>query len=122
MLLTGVSTADSISQLITVLLLFVLVLGLTFYTTRWIARYQKGQNKGNQINVLETCPVGNGKYIQIVKLAETYVAIAVCKDTVTLLAEIPKEQITFSDDEGKTGLPFKELLGKAKSVYHDRKE
>lgn len=122
MLLSGMNAADSIAQLITVLLLFVLILGLTWYTTRWIAGYQKGQKKGSNINVLETCSVGNGKYIQIVKLAETYVAIAVCKDTVTLLAEIPKEQLIFSDGEGKTGLPFKELFGKAKSVYHDRKE
>lgn len=122
MLLSGVSAADSFAQLITVLLIFVLVLGLTWYTTRWIARYQKGQKKGSNIDVVETCPVGNGKYIQIIRLAETYVAVAVCKDTVTLLAEIPKDQLTFSDGEGKNTLSFKELFCRAKSVYHGSEE
>lgn len=122
MLLSGVSAADSFAQLITVLLIFVLVLGLTWYTTRWIARYQKGQKKGSNIDVVETCPIGNGKYIQIIRLAETYVAVAVCKDTVTLLAQIPKDQLTFSDGDGKAALPFKELFRRAKSVYHGSEE
>lgn len=118
MLLTGMNTADSVSQLITVLFIFVLVLAITLYTTRWIARYQKGQRSGSNIDVVETCPVGNGKYIQIVRLADTYVAIAVCKDTVTLLAELPKEQIEFPAGDGKTSLRFGELLRKAKAGYH----
>lgn len=117
MLASGISTVDSVSQFITVLLIFILVLALTLYTTRWIARYQKGQKSGSNIDILETCPVGNGKYIQIVRLADTYVAIAVCKDTVTLLAELSKEQITFPDADGKKALSFKELLHRAKAVY-----
>lgn len=117
MLLVGMNTLDSVSQFITVLFLFVLVLAATLYTTRWIARYQKGQKSGNNIDVVETCSVGNGKYIQIIRLADTYVAVAVCKDTVTLLAEIPREQIEFPDGSGGTGLKFKELFHKAKEAY-----
>lgn len=117
MLTAGMHTVDSVSQFITVLFIFVLVLALTLYTTRWIARYQKGQKSAGNIDIVETCPVGNGKYIQIVRLADTYVAIAVCKDTVTLLAELSKEQIEFPDRDGKKSLNFKELLHKAKSAY-----
>lgn len=116
-MITVTGTADSMAQLISVLFIFVLVLALTLWTTRWIARYQKGQHAGNNIDVVETCPVGNGKYIQIIRLADTYVAIAVCKDTVTLLAELPKEQIEFPDEGGKTVLRFGDLLHKAKTSY-----
>lgn len=115
LMVTG--TADSMAQLISVVFIFILVLALTLWTTRWIARYQKGQRTGSNIDVVETCPVGNGKYIQIIRLADTYVAIAVCKDTVTLLAELPKEQIEFPDENGKTILRFGDLLHKAKTSY-----
>ena len=110
---TGLSTADSVAQLVSVLLIFVFVLGITFLVTRWLANYQKGSKICSNIEVLETCAIGNGKSIQIVRLSETYVAIAVCKDAVTVLAEIPKEQISFPEG-GKGTLDFKELLQKAK--------
>lgn len=112
--ITAIDKADSFAQLITVLIIFILVLAATLFTTRWIAGYQKGQNKGKNIEVLETYPIGNGKYIQIVRLAGTYAAIAVCKDTVTMLAEIPKEDIRFPEDTGGMTLHFKDLFQKAK--------
>jgi flagellar protein FliO/FliZ len=112
---TIASSADSLAQLLAVLFIFVLVLALTLVVTRWIARYQKGQRAGGNIEIVETFSAGNGKYIQIVRLAETYVAIAVCKDTVTLLAELPKEQLTFPSGDGGIQLNFKELFQKAKA-------
>lgn len=112
---SGTSTADSVAQLISVLIIFVLVLVLTLFVTRWMANYQKGSKVCSNIEVLETCAIGNGKCIQIVRLAESYVAIAVCKDTVTLLGEVPKEQISFPEG-GKGTLSFKELLYKAKNA------
>ncbi len=122
MLTAGLHTADSFSQLITVLLVFVFVLALTLWTTRWIAKYQKGQKAGQNIDVVETCPMGNGKYIQIIRLADKYVAVAVCKDTVTLLAELDGEQMEFPDGTGKAPMRFQDLLRKAKAVYPGGKD
>ena len=51
-LLTG--KTDGYVQLITVLLLFVVVLGVTAFTTRWIASYQRQQNVGGHVEVVET--------------------------------------------------------------------
>lgn len=121
MLITGLNSADNFSQFITVLFIFILVLALTLFTTRWIARYQKGQRGGSNIDIVETCPMGNGKYIQIVRLAKSYVAIAVCKDSVTVLASLPKEDIEFPSENGG-GLRFKELLKKAKTAYPRNEE
>lgn len=121
MLITGLNSADNFSQFITVLFIFILVLALTLFTTRWIARYQKGQRGGSNIDIVETCPMGNGKYIQIVRLAKSYVAIAVCKDSVTVLASLPREDIEFPPESGG-GLHFKELLKKAKTAYPRNEE
>lgn len=106
MLMTG---ADGYAQLITVLVVFVVVLAITAVVTKYIARYQKSQSAGNNIEVLETAQIAAGKYIQLVRLGSTYAAIAVCKDTVTMLCQIPEEQILKKDVD--QGMKFKELLG-----------
>ena len=105
-LLTGMT--DGYVQLITVLLLFVVVLGVTSFTTRWIASYQRQQNVGGHVEVVETTRIAGGKYIQILRVGETYMVIAVCKDTVTMLGEITREQL----GEGKEQqvFSFKELF------------
>lgn len=93
MMLLLVVGADSYAQLITVLIVFVLVLGVTALTTKWIAAYQKQQGVNENIQVVETARIANNKYIQIVRIGETYIAIAVCRDTVTTLGEIHSEEL-----------------------------
>ncbi len=119
MLTAGMGMADRIAELVTILVIFVLVLALTLFVTKWIAGYQKGQGVGNNIEIAETCPAGNGKFIQIIRLGETYVAVAVCKDSVTLLGTVPKEQLVFSKTGGGSAQRFKEFFHKAKEAYPD---
>ena len=90
-ILTG--KTDSYAQFITVLLIFVAVLAVTALVTKWIAGYQKQQGAAGNIEVLETVRIANNKYIQLVRIGESYFAIAVCKDTVTNLGEIPAGQL-----------------------------
>lgn len=108
-LLTG--NTDSYAQFITVLIIFVLVLAVTALVTRWIANYQKEQSVNVNIEVIETTRISGNKYIQIVRLGEKYVAIAVCKDTVTMLGEISKEQLR---EENHAGVfRFRDILERA---------
>ncbi len=109
LLLTG--NAGSYAQLITVLLIFVAVLGITALTTRWIANNQKQQAASGNIQVIETARISGSKYLQIVRIGETYKVIAVCKDTVTLLGEVPADQLKPNVRFGN--FSFRELLDKA---------
>lgn len=104
-------TAESYAQFITVLVIFVLVLGITAWVTKWMANYQKLQNINCNIEVIETSRITSNKYIQLVRVGETYMAIAVCKDTVTMLGEVPVEQVKFRD-ASSGGTSFKELFQK----------
>ena len=105
MLLTGM---DSYAQLITVLVVFVVVLAIAAVVTKYIARYQKSLGSGSNVEVLETAQIATGKYIQLVRLGEAYAAVAVCKDTVTMLCQIPEEQIVRKDMVQE--MKFRELL------------
>ncbi|WP_300713875.1 flagellar biosynthetic protein FliO [uncultured Acetatifactor sp.] len=108
-LLTG--TPGSYAQFITVLLIFVVVLGITAVVTRWLASYQKQQSVNENIEVIETTRIANNKYIQIIRAGEKYMVIAVCKDTVTMLGEIPEDSLKATRPVQNFG--FKELLDKA---------
>lgn len=121
MLLTLSNGMDSFLQFITVLLIFLFVLAITWVATKWIANVQKGKTFGTNIEVVETYRLTANKFIQIIKTGEKYVAIATCKDTVTMLAEIPAEQIHLPDGAEKTAPDFRKVFEKAININKDRK-
>jgi len=122
MLLTIPQRADSVAQFLTVLILFLGVLAVTVFTTRWIASYQKQQNLNGNIEVIETQRISNSKYIQIIRIGEKYLAVAVCKDTVTMLTEVSKEQIVFREAGGTMPSGFGELFEKIKKTYSGKEQ
>ena len=122
MLLTISQRADSTIQFLTVLLIFIFVLGITAFTTKWMAGYQKQQNQNGNLEIIEAQRMGSGKYLQIVRAGEKYFAVAVCKDTVTLLAEIPREQLVFKNPGQGTSANFHDLFEKIKNKNFDKKQ
>lgn len=122
MLLTA--GGDSYAQFITVLLVFVIVLGITALTTKWIANYQKQQSANVNIQVIETTRIANNKYVQIIRAGDKFMVIAVCKDTVTMLGEIPKEQIKEGDSGHNSGFKeiFERIVGRDGDVREKPKE
>ncbi len=114
-LMTSYSKLSSFAQLITLIIVFIFVLGLTVVATRWMGKLQKQQYKCTNIEVIETCRISNTKYIQIVRTGQKYVVIAVCKDTVTMLTELQQEELELiTSPETSDFLGFQEILMKVK--------
>ena len=108
---------NSFAQFLTVLIIFIGVLALTYFTTRWAASYQKGKMMSGNIQVLETLKITQNKYLQIVRVGEHYYAIAIGKDTITLLGELKEDEIHISEDMGMMPkMDFKQLLENAKNM------
>ena len=82
---------NSIGQLISVLILFVIVMLLALLTTRWIARYQQGQMHNQNLKIIETLKISANSYIQIIEAGDVYLVIAVSRDHVDKLAEFTKD-------------------------------
>ena len=93
MLLSSGGGVDSVVQLITVLVIFVLVLAITLFVTRWVAGFQKQQMTGKNMQVIETMRLTPNQFVQIVKIGKHYLAIAVSKEQVTLLTELSQDEI-----------------------------
>ena len=116
-LLTESGQVDSFVQFVTVLLLFLEVLVITYGVTRWISGIQKTQMVGRNMEIVDTMRISSSKYLQIVRAGEKYLVIAVCKDTVTMLAEISKESLELQDNSQMNGYypGFREILEKIKN-------
>lgn len=93
------SSLESFIQLVGVLFVFVIVLVLTYYTTKWVGGYQKNQMSGREFKVVDTVRIANGKCVQILKLGEVYLVVAVGKDEVTMLAKLTEDEIGLTEDE-----------------------
>ncbi len=112
MVLTVSNSANSYLQFMTVLILFVFVLAVTYWTTKWIAGYQKGKRKNSNLEVIESYQLTGSKYIQIIRVGQKYLAVAIGKDSVTMLTEVPEDQLILTGDMENGQLGFKELFEK----------
>ena len=117
LLLTGI---NGIVQLITVAVLFIVVLVMTYFTTRFIGNYQKGHMSCNNIQIVETMRLSQNKLIQIVHISDNF-AIAVCKDTVTLLGELNGSDIIVSQNN-VTNERFESVLNRFRKKEQNNKQ
>ena len=110
MILTVSGSMNSYLQFMTVLILFVFVLAITWFVTKWIGGYQKTKSINANIEAVETFHLANNKYIQIIRIGKKYLAVAIGKDSVTMLTEIPEDQLALSEGIDVGSPSFKELL------------
>lgn len=110
------SAGESFFQLIFALVVFVGILALTAFVTKWIAGYQKTQGLNRNLEIIEAIRLSNNKYIQIIRAGEDkYFVIAIGKDEVTLLGELSSSQlkeIEVGDNSIKGSIDFKSILEK----------
>lgn len=112
------SRIEAFAQFLTLLIIFIFVLAVTYYVTRFVGNYQKNKLSGSNINILETMRIANNKYIQIVKIGSRVFAIAVAKDTVSYLCELDEDELIYKESSSGKMLinndNFKEILEKFK--------
>ena len=110
------SPLDSFFKLISVLLIFVLVLVLTYVTTYWMGNLQKKKFSNKNLKVIETISVGSNKYISIVEVGTVYLVVSIGKDEVHMLTRLSRDELTdFSFEEDSMGNgqeSFQQILNK----------
>lgn len=124
-MILGSSSLDSFVQLITVLIIFIFVLILTYFTTRWMAGIQKGRSVNKNLRIVETIHVGNNKMISIVEAGKKYIVVSIGKDEVNYLTELSPDEIkdfSFMDSDKAKVQPdtFAEIIDRLKKNYSNR--
>lgn len=105
-------------QFITVTLIFIFVIAITYFTTRWVGVYQKKHVTHGAIKIIESYRLSNNKILEVVKAGDKCFLIAVCKDTVTLLGEVDETTLE-SDINSKKPESFGTVFNRFKIQHKD---
>lgn len=109
------SAGGSIWQLIVVLFIFVAILGVTYWVTKWIAGYQKQTFTGKNLEIIETVRISPNKVVQIIRAGkDKYFVLASGKDEVIKVGELSSEDIVpLPTVSSNVDMPdFKSILSK----------
>ena len=109
-------------QLFTVLVIFVFVLFITFFTTRWVAGFAKKTTFNRNIEVVESYRIAPSKFIAIVRTGSKYLVLGIGKDEISKLAELEGESIDFSSDSALKEFDFSSIIEKAKERLGKKKD
>ena len=118
-LTAGTSNWDSVFQLIGVSILFIIILVITYYTTKFVGGVKMGMTKNSNFKVLETFKVTQNKYLQLIQVGTRYFVIAIGKDDIRFLAELNENEIIRQDEAKLQTGNFTELFH---SVLKKQKE
>ena len=92
-LLTG-GVANSIFEFITVSVIFIFVLVLCYFTTRWIAGYEKTKTIRQNLELKESIRLGNNTSVAIIRAGvDKYLVVGFGKDEISLLATLTGDDI-----------------------------
>lgn len=120
LLVQSTSSLKSIGQLICVVLLFLFVLALAYAAARIAGSFQSNvTNKNSNFQVIEVFRLSNSKIIEIIKIGNRYLALAICKDNVTVLTELNESEIKEKESSLKP-IDFSSVLDKIKNEIQEK--
>lgn len=120
MIIAGLSN-NSVVQAITVTIVFVLVLALTYFTTRYIGSYQKKHMSHGNIKIIESYRLSGNKVLEIVKTGDKCFLVAVCKDTVNLIGEVNEDTLILKSEKS-TAESFGSVFNRFKITGKEEKK
>ena len=111
---------ESAAQFLTVLVLFIVVLALTYFTTKFVGNYQKLQGFGKNIEAIETYRLTGNKFLQIVRVGRKYFLLSIGKDEVSSIAELSEEDLDLHADTPAANDRFNNMLETARDKMTKR--
>lgn len=111
----GVSSYDSIWQLVGLVSLLIIILVAAYYTSKFIGGIKLGQMKKSNFQVIDTYRVTPNKALQIVKIGNKFVVIAIGKDDIHLITELDESEVMIRESQQAEKQSFKQILDKLKN-------
>lgn len=109
------SAWDSFIQLIGLLILLVLILIATYFTTRFVGNVKINQMKNSNFKVIDAYRLSPNKVIQIVQIGNKYIVLAICKDSVNYITELDEEHVVFREHQTRERVSFEQFLKRIRS-------
>lgn len=109
-LIAKYSTFASILKLVFLIIIFVVILVLSYAVTKWYANSGLVKNRRSNISIIENFQLSPGRTISIVKIGEKYIAVAQYKDSIVKLTELTEEQLDLNEKMEVTDTSFKTVF------------
>ena len=117
MLLSTFDGTNSVLQFLTLLVIFLFIIGITYFTVRWMSKIGQGQSKYSNIEVIETRRITNNKFLQIIKAGDKYLLISVGKDEINMISELNGDSLDLEpENSSEQSLSFSSILDKARGL------
>lgn len=107
-------------QLLGIVIVFIIILVITYFTTKWIGSSGYAGGRCQNIKAVETYRIGQNKFIQILKAGDKYFLVGVSKDRIDLLAELNAEDLKFDENTKKEAVSFKDILSRVNEKHKKR--
>jgi flagellar protein FliO/FliZ len=110
-----VSSFDSISQLVGLVFLLIIILVAAYFTSKFVGGIKLGQLKNSNFKVIDSYRISPNKVIQIVKIGNKYMVIAIAKDTINVITELEEAEVLIKEVHQGERQNFKQILEKLRN-------
>ncbi len=113
--LAGQVGSHTVLSMLSLLLIFILVLVLAYFTAKLVGKLQNNSlNARANIRIIESFRIGNNKFIGIVKIGNSYYALGFGKDEITLIDKLDEDSLNLSVDGVDYKSNFKDIFSRIK--------
>lgn len=109
---TTLSTGENFLQLIGLIFVLIFILAAAYFTTRLVGNYKNSQLKNSNFKVIDSYRISPNKVMQIVKMGNKYIVIAVCKDNVNFITELEESEVLIKEPDKTENQSFKQVFEK----------
>lgn len=104
------STFGSGLELFGLIVLFIFIIIASYFVTKFVASRQLGLQGESNFKVIDTYRITQNKVIQLLRVGNKYIVIAICKDSITMLTELSEDQVTDFKSKNNSSKNFKDIL------------
>jgi flagellar protein FliO/FliZ len=111
----GATNMENFSQMIGLVFLLIIILIAAYFTSKFVGGIKLGQLKNSNFKVIDSYRISPNKVIQIVKIGNKYMVIAIAKDTINVITELEEAEVLIKEVHQGERQNFKQILEKLRN-------
>ncbi|NLJ91078.1 MAG: flagellar biosynthetic protein FliO [Clostridiales bacterium] len=109
---SALSTLENVLQLLGLLILFIIILIATYFTTRFIGQFQTNKFKNSNFKVIESFKLSQGKFLMLINISSKYYVIALGKNEISVITELDEDDVIQVEEKEIGQIDFSKYLEK----------
>lgn len=116
------SILSMLGQFFLLIIVFLLIIFLSYYFTKLIGKFRYNNNKNSNIRIIESVAVGYQASIQLIKVGDKTILVGVTKERVEFICDVNENSIDLRVNNIKLPDTFQKYLKNFMDKNHDKNE